>query len=194
MHHLIGDGDGQTPLDEDEAAELKPSWIATRGDLNRAELENIAAAGAWARRKSVSESEILDEIYLKRLHARMFDRVWKWAGRYRTSAKSLGVDAAQIQQSVAQLIGNTSYWIEHETFSRDEIAVRFHHQLVSIHPFPNGNGRHARLAADLLVESLGSKRFSWGAAGPDGSRARYIAALQAADNGDLEQLLIFARS
>lgn len=194
MHHLIGDGDAQTPLDEDEAAELKPSWIATRGDLNRAELENIAAAGAWARRKSVSESEILDEIYLKRLHARMFDRVWKWAGRYRTSAKNLGVDAAQIQQSVAQLTGNMSYWIEHETFSRDEIAVRFHHQLVSIHPFPNGNGRHARLAADLLAESLGCQRFSWGAAEADGSRARYIAALQAADSGDLEPLLTFARS
>lgn len=194
MHRLIGDGDGQTPLDEDEAAELIPSWIATRGDLNRAELENIAAAAAWVRPRSVSASEILDEMFLKRLHARMFDRVWKWAGSYRTSAKNIGVAAVHIQQSVAQLIGNTGYWIEHETFSRDEIAVRFHHQLVSIHSFPNGNGRHARLATDLLAESLGWQRFSWGASEPDGARARYIAALRAADIGDFGPLLAFARS
>ena len=191
---LIGDGDGQTPLDEDEADALIPSWISTRGDLNRAELENIAVATAWTRQRSISSSEVLAEMFLKRLHRRMFDRVWKWAGSYRGTAKNLGVDASYVGQSVAQLLGDGRYWIEHETFPPDEIAVRFHHQLVAIHPFTNGNGRHARLAADLLAESLGCQRFSWGASEPTEARVRYLAALRAADAGDIEELVAFSRS
>jgi fido (protein-threonine AMPylation protein) len=77
-------------------------------------------------------------------------------------------------------------------------------QSVKIHPFRNGNGRHARMAADLLVTELGASRFSWGGEGyltaPTDTRKTYLAALRHADVGhvwDQERyapLLRFARS
>ena len=92
---------------------------------------------------------------------------------------------------------DTRYWIEHKTFPPDEIAIRFHHRLVAIHPFPSGNGRHARLAADFLIERLGGERFSWGGGslGDVGElRAQYVATLRAADKHDIAPLMEFART
>jgi Fic-DOC domain mobile mystery protein B len=120
-----------------------------------------------------------------------------WAGKFRTSGKNIGVDAYKIQTELKELIDNTAYWIEHETFEPDEIAARFHHKLVYIHPYPNGNGRHARMAADLLLRSLGQQPFTWGSenqTNPSETRADYIAALRAADNHDYDKLLEFVRS
>jgi Fic-DOC domain mobile mystery protein B len=127
----------------------------------------------------------------------MFGRVWRWAGSYRHSNKNIGVDAYRIPTELRQLIDDCRYWIAHETYPPDEIAARFHHKLVWIHPYPNGNGRHARLATDLLLVSMNRPRFSWGSVSlidPGETRQRYVEALRAADNHYIGPLLEFVRS
>ena len=127
----------------------------------------------------------------------MYGHVWRWAGQYRSSGKNIGVDAYRIPTDLRQLLHDCRYWIEHGTYDADEIAARFHHRLVQIHPYPNGNGRHARLATDLLLRSMGYEPFSWGGGDllDQGEiRARYITALQAADKHDIAPLLAFVRS
>jgi len=195
--HLRGAEPGQTPLELDEAEQLIPSWISTRGDLDSAEQENIADAVEWALRTVRAPSEILDEGFLRRLHRRMFGEVWRWAGSYRTSARNIGVDAWGIVEKMGVLLADVRDWLEHDTYAHDELAVRFHHRLVGIHAFPNGNGRHARLAADLLIRSLGAPTFTWGIdrdEDPGSLRTAYITAILAADAGEIEPLLAFARS
>ena len=127
----------------------------------------------------------------------MLGDVWRWAGRFRTSERNIGIDYWQIPIALRQLLDDTKAWIEYHTYPPDEIALRFHHRLVQIHPFPNGNGRHSRLVADLLVMSFGRERFSWGRESlrdAGAMRRRYIAALRAADNHDMGPLLAFARA
>ena len=198
MHFLAGGDAGQTPLDDDEAAALIPSWVSTRADLNRAEEENIARGASWASRRSLDADGILSEPFIRQLHKRMFGDVWRWAGTYRTTNKNIGVDHWLIRDQLAKLLDDARYWVENGVYERDELAVRFHHRLVAIHPFPNGNGRLCREIADLLVEALGGERFSWAAALAANdlaeARRRYIAALQAADRGEIAPLLAFARS
>ena len=198
MHSLAGGSSGQTPLDPDEAEALIPSWVATRADLNRAEEENILRTEAWLIGRRFRPLAILTESFVRRLHRRMFGEVWQWAGTYRTSDKNIGVEPWRIVEEIGRLIGDARYWVENEVHKPDELAVRFHHRLVWIHPFPNGNGRLARTAADLLDEAMGGERFSWGRdlaeEDPATARQDYITALQTADHGDLALLLRFARS
>jgi Fic-DOC domain mobile mystery protein B len=140
---------------------------------------------------------VLDEAFLLALHKRMLGSVWRWAGSFRATERNIGVEAYKIGVELRVLLDDARYWVANETYSADEIAVRFHHRLVWIHPFPNGNGRHARLAADLLAVSLGQSRFTWGSASliePAATRANYVLALKAADGHDLAPLLAFARS
>ncbi len=198
MHFLAGGDDGQTPLDADEMDGLIPAWIATREDLNRAEQENILRAEAAIGRRARRPDRLLTESSVRQLHRRMFEEVWQWAGRYRTSNKNIGVDHWRISEEIGQLLGDARYWVENSVYEPDELVVRFHHRLVAIHPFPNGNGRLARAVGDLLVVALGGKRFTWGvalaAADPAGARRAYISALQTADRGDINPLVAFARS
>lgn len=194
MTDLFQEPDDATPLTIEEKRELIPSHIAFRSDLNDAEQGNIARAQDWAlgRRR-----DVLDEKFVRELHRRMLGDVWRWAGKFRTSERNIGITHSHIPVALRQLLDDTKAWVADQTFSVDEIAVRFHHRLVKIHPFPNGNGRHARLMADLLALSLGGKRFSWGSANLQDSgdmRRRYITALQAADHHDIALLLQFARS
>lgn len=182
-----------TPLTPEEMRDLIPAHIAYRRELNQAEQENIVRAQAWA----LSRRNLLSEKFVKDLHRRMLGDVWRWAGRFRTSARNIGIDYWQIPVALRQLLDDAKAWIEYNAYPTDEIAVRFHHRLVQIHPFPNGNGRHARLMADLLAMQLGRERFSWGrdslrAAGA--VRARYVEALRAADDHDIGPLLVFARA
>ena len=183
-----------TPLTPEERDGLIPSHVALRRELNELEQQNILAADTWAfsrKRNPVTEA------FVRSLHRHMFEDVWRWAGTYRTSDKNLGVDHWQIQPKLYEALDNARYWIEHQTFPPDEIAVRFHHVLVFIHPFPNGNGRWSRLMADLLVVRLGQPRLTWGRSAlqaPDETRSAYIGALKAADNHDFGPLLAFARS
>ena len=186
---------GATPLDPDEAAGLIPSHIATQADLNVWEEANILQGARWAMRQK--KRDLLDEGFLRDLHRQMFDRTWVWAGTFRASNKNIGVDWTQVAVNLRDLLDNTRYQIEHQTFDLDELVVRFHHRLVWIHAFPNGNGRHARLMADVLAMRLGLPRFSWGGnalASGGVLRQNYLDALRTADVGRMDDLLRFARS
>lgn len=194
MSDLFEEPDNATPLTPEERHELIPAYIAYRRELNEAEQENIARAQDWAlgRRR-----DALTEKFIKDLHGRMFGDVWRWAGRFRTSERNLGIAHYEIPMALRQLLDDAREWIDYKAYPPDAIAMRFHHRLVQIHPFPNGNGRHARLMADLLVMSLGGGRFSWGSANLQDAgevRHRYVTALRAADNHDIGPLLGFARS
>ena len=183
-----------TPLSGEERDGLIPSYITLRGELNEAEQGNILEAEekAFSRKQN-----ILSHAALNRLHKNMFGNVWKWAGKFRTSGKNIGVDAYVISSELQNLIDDSKYWIENKTYDPDEIAARFQHRLVFIHPYANGNGRHARLATDLLLRSMGCERFTWGSANlvtAGKTRTEYIAALRAADNHDYEPLFKFVRS
>jgi Fic-DOC domain mobile mystery protein B len=186
--------DAATPLTPGEREGLVPSHVTLKSELNELEQKNILDATGWAfeRRRNV-----LNEAFLRGLHRRMFNQVWRWAGNYRTTDRNIGVKPHLIQPGLIQTIDDTRFWVEHESYTPDELAVRFHHKAVLIHPFPNGNGRWSRLAADLLIVNQGGKRFGWG--GGDlhlrrGARKIYIDALRAADNHDLGPLIRFARS
>lgn len=188
------DDDANTPLTAEEREQLIPSYITLRHELNEAEQVNIGKALRWA---NARRRDVLDQDFLSDLHKRMFGDVWRWAGRYRTTARNIGVDAYRIAMEVRQTIDDARYWVDHETYSSDEIAVRYSHRLVAIHPFPNGNGRFSRLVGDLLARQLGQPPFTWGRANlvdAGETRARYIEALRAADNHDIASLLLFARS
>lgn len=195
MGDILEPDDTATPLTPEEIRDLIPAHIAYRAELNEAEQENIARAQEWA--LGPRRRDLLSEKFVKDLHRRMLRDVWRWAGNFRTSQRNLGIDYWLIPTELRRLLDDAKAWVEFKTYPRDEIAVRFHHRLVLIHPFPSGNGRHARLMADLLVMWLGDERFSWGRAslrGPGAARERYMAALRAADNHDIAPLLAFARS
>lgn len=191
--------DGNTPLDEDESDGLIPEHIVKRAELNEWEAENIRAAIDWA---SVRTPDMLDEKALRTLHKRMFDKTWNWAGKYRTSNKSIGPYSwEEVPRLIRDLLENTRTQYEAARHSPDEldvVAVRFHHQLVCIHPWPNGNGRHAREATDLLLRKWGRPAFSWGAGAARTHnkelRHEYLLALRAADAGSIEPLLRFVRA
>ena len=185
---------GATPIDPDEAEGLIPEHVATRGELDELEEANIQEGLEWALRSS---REVLSEEFLYELHRRMFDAIWTWAGKVRLTDKNIGVDKNIVRTEVRKLIEDAHYWRENTVYEPDELAVRFHHRLVSIHPFPNGNGRHARLMADLLARELGESAFSWGGVSLTNTsdlRTEYIGALRAADGGNVDPLLKFARS
>lgn len=195
MTDLFAQPDDATPLDAEECEGLLQTWITTRADLNEAEQANIDAAVAWTARRR--DTEILTEGFVFELHKRMFGDVWSWAGTTRKTGKNIGVDPRQIHLRLGGLLRDARYWIEQKAFAPDEIAARLHHGLVSIHPFPNGNGRHARLFADLQIEELGQPAFTWGGGtlrDIGTLRAEYIAALRAADSHDIAPLLAFARN
>ena len=186
--------EGATPLESDELAALIPKHITTQDQLNAWEQQNILLAQQWARGKK----DIMSVAFIQQLHKHMFGDTWKWAGKFRHSGKNIGIDWHLIPEELKKLCDDGMYQCEHHSFSDDEIAVRFHHRLVWIHPFPNGNGRHARLMADLLIMQLGHSRFSWGIhqdlSRTTPVRKQYIEALRSADKGDYEQLVAFARS
>ena len=186
--------DDATPLEPAEREGLIPTHVTLRHELNELEQQNILEAEIWAFGR---KRDAANEGFLRGLHKRMFGNVWKWAGEYRNTERNLGVTVYKIQPDLIQLLDNVRYWITHKTFSSDEIAIRFHHGLVLIHPFPNGNGRWARTAADILIVNLGGERFSWGRTNlqtQSGVRIRYVDALKAADKHIFELLVTFARS
>ncbi len=186
---------GATPLDPDEADGLIPSHITTRGELNAWEAANIIQGFQWIEIRRSRKSILLVTTLLE-LHRRMFSQTWDWAGTFRKTDKNIGVHWPHIPESTRALVADVAYQIENKTFGFDELAVRFHHRLVSIHLFPNGNGRHARLAADALLKENDTPPFSWGSSTIDDAgvvRSSYIAALRAADCGNYLPLIEFTR-
>jgi Fic-DOC domain mobile mystery protein B len=195
----VGLGDahapGATPLDPNEVDGLLPPHITTQEQLNEWEQANIVRAMAWL--ASTRKRNVLDEGFVRELHKRMFNDTWRWAGSFRKTERNIGVAPEQIAARLRDLLDDTRYWLEHETYSIDEAATRFHHRLVAIHCFANGNGRHARLMTDVMLGSRGAPPFTWGQgdlvhAGE--VRDRYLAALRAADGREYSKLLAFVRS
>lgn len=188
--------EGATPLTPEELDGLRLPHISTRSELDRWEQENILEAESWVAR--LKRRALLEEAFLLELHRRMFGKVWTWVGRFRTTGKSIGVPVWDIGPKLRGLCQDMEMWRKVEAYPPDEACARFHHRLVSIHPFANGNGRHARLMVDLLLEKLyGRPRFSWGSGilgQPGACRSQYIAALRAADGRDLSPLLAFVRA
>jgi len=188
--------EGAAPLNAHEVEGLLPTHITTRAEIDRWEQDNINEALAWI--EGYKPKALLTESFMKLFHKKMFCNVWKWAGEFRQSEKNIGVPWYNISVELKTLCDDVKYWIENKTFPEDEIAARFHHRLVKIHLFPNGNGRHARLVADLLLENVLDKPpFTWGSvnlvrSGDD--RKRYIESLVAADRNEYKQLLEFVRS
>ena len=192
----MADPDGATPLDPDEIEGIRVRHIATRQELDELEQANIQDGLLWLARQR--NPDVLSEDFIRRLHRQMFGQVWRWAGTFRRVDKNIGVDWRHIAPDLRTLLHDTRYWIEHQTYGVDEIAARFHHRLVWIHPFPNGNGRLARIATDVLMEKLlNGAAIDWTggnylhAIGP--RRRAYIAALRAADGHDIGPLLAFIR-
>lgn len=187
---------GATPLDEDEKEGLLIPHITTRDELNEWEQRNITEAYSWLNR--MRRKDFLSEDFIRALHNQMFGKVWRWAGEYRRSGKNIGVEWTQIPIYLRQLLDDMRFWMENNTYPPDEIAVRFHHRLVFIHLFPNGNGRHARIMTDILLEKVLSQTlFSWGSGNliDEGKvRSAYIEALRSADMHDYQLLLDFVRS
>jgi Fic-DOC domain mobile mystery protein B len=188
---------GATPLDPNEVDGLIPTYVTLQRELNEVEQRNILEARAWAigrRHKS-----LLSDAFIQELHRRMFGDVWRWAGEYRQSDKSIGVPKEYVREEVQKLIRDVEYWIANETYPWVELGVRFHHRLVVVHPFANGNGRHARFMTDLLLEAHHQPEFRWGASlssGLDGAgpaRSQYIEALREADGKKYEALIAFVR-
>ena len=190
--------EGATPIDEDEKQALIPKHLQMQHELNEFENLNIAQAMPWAHQ----QQNLLKVSFLKKLHKQMFGQTWRWAGQFRKSQKNIGIEAYRISTELYQLCGDIEYQIQNRSFNPDEIAIRYHHRLVFIHAFVNGNGRHARLACDLLIQNLGNTSFSWGSKTYNHSnlsslndmRRRYISALKSADQGDYEQLISFSRA
>ena len=195
MSDLFDEPDDATPLEAEERNGLLQTWITYRGELNAAEQTNIAAGAVWAHRQR--RRDILTDAFIKQLHSKMFGDVWAWAGDFRRTERNIGIDPVRIPVELRMTLDDARYRVENQTCSPDEIAVRLHHRLTAIHPFPNGNGRTARLMADLLAIQLGQEPFTWGRVSLTNvgeTRTRYIAALRAADDHDIAPLLEFARS
>ena len=193
---MIEPADGSTPPEYDEIKGLIPTHITTKGELDALELENIARATAWM--QTIRTDKILNTDFICLLHKKMFCDVWKWAGKYRKTEKNIGIRHVDIPVEIHNLCDEAGGWIEFDVYPPDEFAARFHHRLVFIHPFSNGNGRHARLIADLILEKIFKKEpFSWGKvnlAKKRDVRARYVKALKQADEYDYAALLSFVRS
>ena len=192
------DPPGATPLTDDDLVGLIPTDVATRADLDQVEADNIAGARTWAATTSWTPDRLLRADTLRGLHRRMFGEVWRWAGQWRRRKTSIGVAPEAVAVALQILLDDVKAWIEYGTYDADDIALRFHHRLVLVHPFLNGNGRHARLCADLLARALGRPPFSWGGKNlgdPGAARDRYLAALRALDSyrDDVGPLRDFAR-
>jgi Fic-DOC domain mobile mystery protein B len=190
--------DGQTPLNEEEQNGLLIPSITTREELDEFEQLNIEKAIQWTFGKKWKAEQLFSEKFVKDLHKRMYGEVWKWAGAFRESEKNLGIKSYLIPAELKVLLDDAIFWVQNDTYSPDELAIRFKHRLVSIHCFSNGNGRHSRLMADLIMEKLfNATFFSWGSSNlvkATDTRKAYIKAVKMADKQDVQPLIVFAKS
>ena len=189
--------DGQTPLSEEEKDGLLIKSITTHAELNEHEQLNIEQAVKWVIESKLNKDKILTEDFIRTLHKKMLGNVWAWAGEFRKSEKNIGVKWINIGVDLKMLLDDTRYWIENDTYSPDEIAIRFKHRLVNIHCFPNGNGRHSRIMADIIIESIfKNKIFTWNHSNmvkAHDTRKNYINAIREGDKGNISLLIKFAR-
>lgn len=198
MGLILNYKDGQTPLDEEEKEGLKIKSISTQGELDELEQLNIEKAVEWTIHTKLKLEKILTEKFIKDLHKKMYGDVWKWAGQFRKSNKNIGAEWTQIGIELKTLIDDTKYWIDNKTYPPEEISIRLKHRIVAIHCFPNGNGRHSRMIADIVMENIfGLEIFSWNQSNmikANDTRKKYIVALRKADQGDITELIEFANN
>ncbi|MFA7050289.1 MAG: mobile mystery protein B [Patescibacteria group bacterium] len=190
--------EGETPLDADALSGLRIGTISNKRELDEFEQQNIESAILYFSRKKINLNNFLSEDFVKLLHLKMFGDVWSWAGKFRKSNTNIGVDWTVISVELKKLLDDCLYWIKNNVFVDEEIAIRLKHRIVAIHPFSNGNGRHSRLLADLIMEKIFKKKhFSWGSDNlykENKARNIYLKALREADNGDYKNLIAFAKS
>ncbi len=190
--------DGQTPIDEDEKVGLRVKTVSTREELDEFEQANIQQAYDWTLKNTFKQEEILSVDFILLLHKKMFGEVWNWAGMIRKTNKNIGVDKFMITVELRTLIDDCKYWIDNQTFDPDEIAIQFSHRIVKIHVFPNGNGRHSRLMADIIASNIFHKPvFTWGRTNLSKTsdiRKQYLNAIYEADRGNVQPLIQFART
>lgn len=194
MSSVMAYPDGATPLDPDEMEGLRFKHIATRGELDQLEQANIVEGMNWLRKQKTPD--VLTEAFVRDLHKQLFGQVWKWAGSFRKTEKNIGIDPRQVAIQLRQLLDDAQYWIDNDTYPPKELATRFHHKLVYIHLFPNGNGRHARIMADAILTKLMAEPVIDWAGGyrleqMNERRDQYIAALRAADEHNFDDLFNF---
>jgi Fic-DOC domain mobile mystery protein B len=188
--------EGATPVDADELSELIPPHITLQKELNEWEQANILDAAGYYYPRNFKCDEILTFDFILKVHERMFDKTWKWAGKTRKTMKNIGVDVSMIIETTKNLFDDVKFRIKNNVYPVDEIGARFHHRLVQIHLFPNGNGRHSRFITDLLMKSLGAEMFSWGSKdlyAQSSVRSEYINSLKEADENNYLPLIKFAR-
>lgn len=189
---------GQSPISDEEKEGIKIKSISTQSDLNQFEQLNIEKAMIWLIRTKINPQKILSVEFVKSIHQKMFGDVWDWAGEFRKTEKNIGVAWPKITEELSKLLSDTEYWIANKTYPADEIAIRFKHRLVSIHCFSNGNGRHSRIMADIIIQHIFNREeFTWSNANgndPAKIRAEYINAIKLADQGNMLRLLGFARN
>jgi len=190
--------DGQTPLNENKKEGLRIKSITTQKEPDEFEQLNIEKAIEWTIHSNLKPEKILTEKFIKDLHKKMYGDVWKLAGEFRMTNKNIGINWTQIGIDLKNLIDDTKYWIENKTYPPEEIAIRFKHRIVAIHCFPNGNGRHSRVIADIIIESIfGKEIFTWHNSNmlkANETRKSYILALKEADNGNIIPLVAFAEN
>lgn len=190
--------DGQTPLSEEEKDGLLIKTITTHNELDELEQLNIEKAIEWTIKTKFKKDQVLTERFIKTLHKKMLGNIWSWAGEFRKSEKNIGIKWVMIGTELKTLLDDTKYWIENQTFPNEEIAIRFKHRLVNIHCFPNGNGRHSRIMADIIMESIfGEEAFSWNQSNmvkPNQTRKNYLHAIREGDNGNIQPLIDFAKN
>lgn len=190
--------EGQTPLDEDEKEGLLIPTIATRGELDEFEQQNIEKAILWSLKRNLKPETIFTEAFIRRLHKEMYGDVWKWAGEFRKTNKNIGVDKWQISIELKALLDDAKYWLANNVYEPDELAIRFKHRLVAMHCFSNGNGRHSRLMADIIISKIFKQPvFTWGAGNlikQSDSRSEYLKAIREADRGNIKKIVNFSRS
>lgn len=180
---------GETPID---VSHLKVKGVQTRSQLDSVEAANIlkVVSKYFGRRRPTERMAPFTLQWVKRLHREMFGDVWKWAGRNRTSEINIGVKWHLIDEKLQQLLDDLACWGQSEVGVLEQAAM-LHHRAVQIHPFYNGNGRWARMLANILLHSRGYSSTGW----PNeliGTtsiiRDRYIAAIKAADDGNYDLL------
>ena len=179
--------DGQTPIDDISGLKLN---ITTQEELNRAEYENYKKAYQEYRLKKITPNLApFTFSWLCQVHFEMLGDVWEWAGEIRRSEKTIGFPCHKIGSSIHQLLDELQQW-EKEKIPITEITVRLHFHLVTIHPFENGNGRWARLAANIYLRKNGVGFINWPAQMDEIKtfRPKYIEALKRAEKGNLDPL------
>jgi Fic-DOC domain mobile mystery protein B len=188
--------EGATPLSPDETEGLKFDHVTTRGELDELEQANILEGLSWQDQRRRRRLDVLDDAFVRLLHKKLFGHVWTWAGTYRLREKNIGIAPVLVPTQVRVLLDDARYWALNRIFSALEAGARFHHRLVQIHPFPNGNGRHARIMTDALLQDYFEHPGVQWSDGFDlqndtNRRSQYILALRKADAGDFSLLLKF---